>query len=296
MSFSNRKIGTLSVSPIAMGGAHWSLWADHDDELSTKAFNAGIDAGINFVDTAFRYTCEHEDQHNEKLIRKALDAHGWGRNISASEIKIATKGGHFGNGPDGFIDGRPETIRAHAEASLRELRTESLDLYYLHWPDPEVAIEESMGAIAQLHAEGKVQNIGVSNFTREQLDKALSVAPIAALQNKFNPGHMPQEELDLIKYTNDLGIAYVPYSPLGGTFPPTPLNPTKPELIELAEEAGVSVPVLVLNWHLNLSPNIIPLVGSRRPESLTDSAKVLLSEISAEVTKKVAALMEQNND
>ena len=291
MSFSNRKIGTLSVSPIAMGGAHWSLWADHDDELSTKAFNAGIDAGINFVDTAFRYTCEHEDQHNEKLIRKALDAHGWGRKISANEIKIATKGGHFGNGPDGFIDGRPETIRAHAEASLRELRAESLDLYYLHWPDPEVPIEESMGAIAQLHAEGKVQNIGVSNFTREQIDKALSVAPIAALQNKFNPGHMPQEELELIKYTNDLGIAYVPYSPLGGTFPPTPLNPTKPELIALAEEAGVSVPVLVLNWHLSLSPNIIPLVGSRRPESLTDSAKVLTTEIPAEIAAKVAELL-----
>jgi aryl-alcohol dehydrogenase-like predicted oxidoreductase len=290
-SMAERRIGTLSVSPIAMGGAHWSLWAGHDDEASTAAFNAGIDAGINFVDTAYRYTCEHEDQHNEKLIRKALDAQGWTRNISAGDIKIATKGGHYGNGPDGFVDGRPETIRKHAEASLRELRTESLDLYYLHWPDPEVAIEESMGAIAELHAEGKVQNIGVSNFTREQLDKALSVAPVAALQNKFNPGHMPQEELDLIKYTNELGIAYVPYSPLGGTFPPTPLNPTKPELLALAEAAGVSVPVLVLNWHLNLSPNIIPLVGSRRPESLTDSAKVLTTNIPGEITEAVAKLL-----
>jgi aryl-alcohol dehydrogenase-like predicted oxidoreductase len=294
MSLSNRKIGTLSVSPIAMGGAHWSLWADHDDEASTAAFNAGIDAGINFVDTAYRYTCEHEDQHNEKLIRKALDAHGWSRNITAGDIKIATKGGHYGNGPDGFVDGRPETIRAHAEASLRELRAESLDLYYLHWPDPEVSIEESVGAIAQLHAEGKVENIGVSNFSREQLDKALSVAPVAALQNKFNPGHMPQEELDLINYTNELGIAYVPYSPLGGTFPPTPLNPTKPELIALAEKAGVSVPVLVLNWHLNLSPNIIPLVGSRRPESLIDSAKVLNTEIPTEIAAKVAELLGTN--
>lgn len=290
-SKAERRIGTISVSPIAMGGAHWSLWADHDDEASTAAFNAGIDAGINFVDTAYRYTCEHEDQHNEKLIRKALDAHGWSRNIAAGDIKIATKGGHYGNGPDGFVDGRPETIRKHAEASLRELRAESLDLYYLHWPDPEVSIEESMGAIAALHAEGKVQNIGVSNFTREQLDKALSVAPVAALQNKFNPGHMPQEEIDLIKYTNELGIAYVPYSPLGGTFPPTPLNPTNPELIALAEAAGVSVPVLVLNWHLNLSPNIIPLVGSRRPESLTDSAKVLTANIPGEITGAVAKLL-----
>lgn len=294
MIWSNRKIGTLEVSPIAMGGAHWSLWADHDDELSTKAFNAGIDAGINFVDTAYRYTCEHEDQHNEKLIRKALDAHGWKRDISPSEIKIATKGGHFGNGPDGFVDGRPETIRKHAEASLRELRAESLDLYYLHWPDPDVPIEESLGEINQLRLEGKIQNVGVSNFNREQLDKALSVAPVAALQNKFNPGHMPQDELDLITFTNSLGIAYLPYSPLGGTFPPTPLNPTNPLLIDLAEATGVSVPVLVLNWHLNLSPNIIPLVGSRRPESLTDSAKVLTTDISDEITGKVAEALNGN--
>jgi aryl-alcohol dehydrogenase-like predicted oxidoreductase len=291
MSWPNRTVGSLSVSPIAMGGAHWSLWPDHDDDLSTAAFNAGIDAGINFVDTAFRYTCEHEDQHNEKLIRKALDAREWKRNIGPTDIKIATKGDHFGNGPEGFIDGRPETIRQHAEASLRELRAESLDLYYLHWPDPEVPIEESVGAIEQLRIEGKVRNIGVSNFTREQLDKAMSVAPIAALQNKFNPGHMPKDELDLIEFTNAAGIAYVPYSPLGGTFPPTPLNPTRPELITLAQAAGVSVPVLVLNWHLNLSPNIIPLVGSRRPESLIDSARVLTTEIPDEISTQVKKVL-----
>ena len=291
MTWSNRKIGTLEVSAIAMGGAHWSLWADHDDAASTAAFNAGIDADINFVDTAFRYTCEHEDQHNEKLIRKVLDAGAWQRNIAASEIKIATKGGHFGNGPEGDIDGRPGTIRKHAEASLRELRSESLDLYYLHWPDPNVPIEESVGAIAELQAEGKVQNIGVSNFDREQLDRAQSVAKITALQNKFSPTHMPQQEVELIKYTNELGIAYVAYSPLGGTFPPTPLNPTKPELIQLAEAAGVSVPVLILNWHLNLSPNIIPLVGSRRPESLKDSARVLTAQIPKEITEAVAKLL-----
>jgi aryl-alcohol dehydrogenase-like predicted oxidoreductase len=119
----------------------------------------------------------------------------------------------------------------------------------------------------------------------------MSVAPIAALQNKFNPGHMPKDELDLIEFTNAAGIAYVPYSPLGGTFPPTPLNPTRPELITLAQAAGVSVPVLVLNWHLNLSPNIIPLVGSRRPESLIDSARVLTTEIPDEISTEVKKVL-----
>lgn len=291
MTWANRNIGSLSVTPIAMGGAHWSLWPDHDDELSTKAFNAGIDSGINFVDTAYRYTCEHEDQHNEKFIRKALEAHGWSRKIAASEIIVATKGGHFGNGPEGDIDARPEIMIKNAEASLKALGVDSLQLLYLHWPDPKVPIEDSVGALETLRQQGKVQNIGVCNLNREQLDIAMTAAPITALQNKFSPAHMPQDELDLIEYTNELGIAYVPWSPLGGTFPPTPLTPINPELTLISKESGLSIPVLILNWHLNLSPNIIPLVGSRRPESLTDSAKVLNSEIPLEITQRVSELL-----
>jgi diketogulonate reductase-like aldo/keto reductase len=148
-----------------------------------------------------------------------------------------------------------------------------------------------MGEIEAMRLEGKIRNVGVSNFDRDQLDQAITVTPVTALQNKFNPGHQPADERDLIKYTNQLGIAYVPYSPLGGTFPPTPLKPIDPKLVELAAQADVSVPVLILNWHLNLSPNIIPLVGSRRPESITDSARVITANIPAEITTAVAALL-----
>jgi diketogulonate reductase-like aldo/keto reductase len=148
-----------------------------------------------------------------------------------------------------------------------------------------------MGEIEAMRLEGKIRNVGVSNFDRDQLDQALTVTPVTALQNKFNPGHQPTEEFDLIKYTNQLGIAYVPYSPLGGTFPPTALKPIDPKLVELATQAGVSVPVLVLNWHLSISPNIIPLVGSRRPESIIDSAKVMTANIPAEITLSVEQLL-----
>ena len=291
MSWSNRTIGSLSVSPIAMGGAHWSLWEDRDDDQSIRTINAGIDAGINFIDTAHRYTFANDTSHNEWLIKKALDAAGWASPVKASDIVVGTKGGHFYLDGDGPIDGRPETLRRHAELSLKTLGVESLDLYYLHWPDPQVPIVESMGEIETMRLEGKIRNVGVSNFDRDQLDQAITVTPVTALQNKFNPGHQPADERDLIKYTNQLGIAYVPYSPLGGTFPPTALKPIDPKLVELADQAGVSVPVLVLNWHLSLSPNIIPLVGSRRPESITDSARVMTANIPAEITAAVAQLL-----
>jgi aryl-alcohol dehydrogenase-like predicted oxidoreductase len=211
--------------------------------------------------------------------------------VKASDIVVGTKGGHFYLDGEGPIDGRPETLRRHAELSLKTLGTDTLDLYYLHWPDPQVPIVESMGEIEAMRLEGKIRNVGVSNFDRDQLDQAMTVTPVTALQNKFNPGHQPADERDLIKYTNQLGIAYVPYSPLGGTFPPTPLKPIDPKLVELAAQADVSVPVLILNWHLNLSPNIIPLVGSRRPESITDSARVITANIPAEITTAVAALL-----
>lgn len=288
MTWEHRKIGSLSVSAIAMGGAHWSLWEDHDDEASIDAFNTGIDAGINFVDTAHRYTYTAEFPHNELLIRRALEEYGWGVPLSAQDIVVATKGGHHFDVGQGDKDGRPETIRRHAEESLKALRTDCLDLYYLHWPDPNVPIEESMGAIEELRLEGKVREVGVSNFDRDQLDRALSVTPVRALQNKFNPGHQPADEHALIEYTNSLGIAYVPYSPLGGTFPPTAFKPTDARLEQLAAEARVSVPVLILNWHLSLSPNIVPLVGSRRAASIADSAKVLTAQIPEDIATAVA--------
>jgi diketogulonate reductase-like aldo/keto reductase len=147
-----------------------------------------------------------------------------------------------------------------------------------------------MKAFEDLRLEGKIKNVGVSNFDKRQLDEALEVTQVVALQNKFDPSHQPQDQHDLISYTNSLGIAYVPYSPLGGTFPPSPLNVKSPRLEELAKSLGVSVAVLILDWHLNLSPNIIPLVGSTRAQSVIESAKVLTVDIPLEVTQEIAKI------
>jgi aryl-alcohol dehydrogenase-like predicted oxidoreductase len=289
----NRKIGSLQVSPIGMGAAHWSIWPDADYAEGVRAFNAGIDAGITFVDTALRYTNAAEDNHNEKLIAGAIRDHGWKSDVKPSEIVVATKGGHFGRGPDAKWDTSPEGIIQHCELSLKALGLDAIDLYYLHWPrEQEVAISETMRAFEQLRKDGKVKNVGVSNFDRRQLDEALSVTKIDAVQNLFNPNNQTAIQRELISYTNELGIAYVPYSSLGGTFPPRPLTTANPRLEELANSLDVTVPVLTLDWHLHLSPNIIPLVGSRRAQSIIESAKVLSVDIPAEVTREVAEIYE----
>ena len=146
MVWPKRSIASLNVSAIGIGGAHWSLWSDHNDEQSIQVINAAIDAGVNFIDTAFRYTPVGKDQHNELLVARALKERGWKSQVEPSEIVVATKGGHFGYGEEGFVDGRPETIERHLEASLRALEVEQIQLYYLHWPDPNVPIGESIEA------------------------------------------------------------------------------------------------------------------------------------------------------
>ena len=291
MTFANRNIGTLSVSPIGMGAAHWSIWPDADYAEGVRAFNAGVDAGITFVDTALRYTNAAEDNHNEKLIAGAIRDHGWKSDAKSADIKVATKGGHYGRGPDAKWDVTPQGIKQHCESSLLALGVDSIDLYYLHWPrEQDVSIAETMSAFAELKREGKIQNVGVSNFDKRQLDEALAVVKVDAVQNLFNPNKQSSQQSEMIDYTREIGIAYVPYSSLGGTFPPRPLETQNPRLQQLAEELGVTVPVLTLDWHLNLSPNIIPLVGSRRAQSIVESAKILSVEIPAEVTAEVAEI------
>ncbi len=286
-----RKIGNLKVSPIGVGCAHWSIWPDANYDLGVEAFNAAVDSGITFFDTATKYTNALEDNHNEKLIARAIQGHGWNSDVQAEQLFVASKAGLSGRGPVNVWDTTPEGIKRACDASLLALGVDSIALYYLHWPrEDEVPIETSMQAFEELRQAGKIQNIGVSNFDQRQLNLAMKVSKVAAVQNKFNPQHHPREQLDLIEFTREAGIAFVPYSPLGGTFPPKPLETANPRLDQLATELGVSVPVLTLDWHLNLSSNIIPLVGSRRPESITSSAQVLSVEIPAEVTKEVAEI------
>lgn len=193
------------------------------------------DLGVQFFDSAYAYGPGWAD----RLIGEALHAYG-------NDLVIATKGGVEKPAPNRIItDGSPATITAQIDASLKNLKTDRIDLFQLHRVDPKVPVEESVGAINDARIAGKVRLIGVSNVDRDELDRALTVAPIASVQNRFNQGET--EHAALVDYTAERGIAFLPYGPLGA-------HPMKRGAALPAREA--------LAWLLRRSPNVIVIPGT----------------------------------
>ena len=194
-----------------------------------------VELGVQFFDSARAYGPEWAD----RLIAEALHPY-------ADQVLVATKGGVDKRAPDQIVvDGRPQTLEAQIDAALENLKLEQLPLFQLHRVDPEVPIEESVGAIEMARQAGKLRLIGLSNVDREQLDRALDVAPIASVQNRFNQAEA--SDGDLVDYTNARGIAFIPYGPLGA-------HPMRQGATLPAQES--------LAWLLKRSPNVIVIPGT----------------------------------
>ena len=160
-----------------------------------------VELGVNFIDTARSYG----PGHNEALITEALHPY-------APNVVIATKGGIDKPGGKIVVDGSPATITRQIDEALVRLKNDRIDLFQLHRVDPQVPIEDSVAAIEAARLAGKVRLIGLSNVTRSELDRALAVAPIASVQNRFNSAE--RGDADLVEYTAGQGIAFIPYGPL----------------------------------------------------------------------------------
>lgn len=271
----DRAIGGITVSPIGLGCAGLSL--DHADRpvRAARTIRAAQRAGISLFDTAIAYAPPGRPNHNEHLVRAALHFD------PEQPVFIATKGGHIRDGDAFTIDARPETLRAHCESSLHALGVERIDLYFLHWPDPRVPIEESVGALADLQRVGKIDQIGVSNVALSQLRRAQLAAPIAAVENRlsiFDQGHR-----DVVDHCAAAGIAFLAYSPLGGAG--TLANGSPPARLAAIARRHDALPAQVaLAWLLALSPNVIPIVGaSRAPHARQAAAAVTVSLTAAEI-------------
>ncbi|ACU71459.1 aldo/keto reductase [Catenulispora acidiphila DSM 44928] len=275
-----RRIGDTAVSAIGLGGMPMSIEGRPDAQRSIATIHAALEAGITLIDTADAYHL-HADEvgHNESLIAGALASYGG----DTSEVLVATKGGHLRPGDGSWTqDGSPEYLKRACEASLKRLGVDSIGLYQFHRPDPRVPYADSIGAIRDLLDEGKIQMAGISNADRDQIRQATEIlgGRLVSVQNEFSPRFRSSEpELELCA---ELGLAFLPWSPLGGISRAAGLGSHFAVFAEIGEAHGVSPQQVCLAWLLAKAPVVIPIPGSSRPETIRDSAAAVDLVLSAE--------------
>lgn len=254
------------MSAVGLGGMLLSISGRPPEDQAIRTIHAALDAGISLIDTADAYCLdETEFNHNERLIAKALV----GRRES---VLVATKCACRRPGGAWTVDARPEYLREAAHKSLTALGVDCLGVLQLHAPDSRVPFADSVGALAELHREGKVRFVGLSNVSVAQIEEARKIVPIASVQNRYNPEDRGVEKDGVLAYCNRHEIAFLPYSPFGGTRG-APVLGTLGKLAEEARRRRASPYRLVLAWMLAKSPMVIPIPGARRPESIEDCAR-----------------------
>ncbi|HEY4462833.1 MAG TPA: aldo/keto reductase [Streptosporangiaceae bacterium] len=267
-----RTIGSVTVSAIGLGGMPMSIEGRPDEDRSIRTIHAALDAGVTLIDTADAYHLHAgETGHNERLIAKALATYSG----DTSGVLVATKGGHIRPGDGSWtVDGSRAHLRDAVEASLKALGVEAIGLYQFHRPDPKVPYEESVGVLTELLDAGKIRLAGISNATVEQIDiarRVLGEGRLASVQNQFSPAFRTSE--NELRHTAAHGVAFLPWSPLGGIGRAGDLGSRHAAFAEIAEAHGVSPQRVTLAWMLALAPTVIPIPGASRPESITDSAQ-----------------------
>ncbi len=297
-----RTLSTSGIRVSAIGLGCWGMSGSYgpaDEAESVATLHRALDLGVNFIDTADSYG---EDGHNEALIGRTLESR-------RHEIVLATKTGWVRRaGKDGKevigVDGRPGRIRSACEASLARLRTEVIDLYYLHRVDPDVAVEESIGAMSELVAAGKVRFLGLSEVSETTLRRAHGVHPITALQSEYSLWTR-EAEAGAMPACRELGIAFVPFSPLGRGFLTGAVtgrdriapgdwrsnNPRFTEesiahnlallrpLEEIAEAHGAKPAQVALAWVLSRGENLMPIPGMKRRSHLDENVAAVDIEL-----------------
>ncbi|MGV8969157.1 MAG: aldo/keto reductase [Microbacteriaceae bacterium] len=276
----SRMIGTVSVSSIGLGGMPLSVAGRPPRDQAIATIVAAIDTGITLIDTADAYTMRADGQgHNESLIAEALKL----RPTEAASILVATKGGLlFREDAPWARAGSAKALRAAALDSRARLGVESIGLYQFHRQDYTVPYLESLEAMRDLLDDGIVQMVGISNAIEEQIVLANEVlgGRLVSVQNRFSPiFQSSRPELD---YCTANGIAFLPWSPLGGIGRSAEVFTSTSVFSEVAAELGVSPQRVTLAWELSLGDTVIPIPGASRPESIIDSAAaadLTLSEV-----------------
>ncbi|MFD1940137.1 aldo/keto reductase [Nonomuraea mangrovi] len=255
--------GDLDVTRIGYGAmrlADPAIWQGPADRRSAlSVLRRAVELGVNFVDTSDAYSLGA----NEELIAEALHPY-------ADDLVIATKAGVTRPTPEAWVPlGRPEYLKQQAELSLRRLRLDRIDLFYLHRVDPQVPLADQIGALAELRQEGKIRHIGLSEVSVGQLAEATAIAPIAAVQNMYNLA--TREHEDVVDYAEKEGIAFVPFFPIATGDHARPDSP----LAAIASAAGATPAQVALAWLLRRSSTMVPIPGTSSVAHLEENVGAL---------------------
>lgn len=261
--------GTTTVNRLGYGTMQLTgggVWGEPENpDEAVRVLRTAVELGVNLIDTADSYG----PVVAEPLIRRALAPY-------PEDLVIATKAGLTRSGPGRWAPvGRPEYLRQQAEMSLRHLGLERIPLFQLHRIDPKVPLEDQVGVLAELQMEGKIQHIGLSEITVEQLEQAQRVASIASVQNLYNLTNRSAE--DLLERCEAQGIAFIPWFPLATG----KLAGADGPLQRIAEETGASPSQLALAWLLARSPVMLPIPGTSSVAHVrenTTAAAIMLTE------------------
>jgi aryl-alcohol dehydrogenase-like predicted oxidoreductase len=279
-----RRIGDREVSALGLGAMPMSVRQHNDEQRGIATIHRALDAGITLIDTADAYSPDEAAfGHNEVLVANALREYGAG----PDEVLVATKGGHTRRGTEWELDGSPEYLRRACEASLRRLGVDQIGLFQHHRPDPRVDYAETVGGLKSLLDDGLIAAAGLSNADPDQIRLAADILGdgLVSVQNQYSPSfRTSQPELELCA---SLGIAFLPWSPLGGMSDASALGSRFAPFAEVAGKYGVSPQQVCLAWELAQSPTVIPIPGASRPESVADSVKAVELTLDAEDLRRL---------
>ena len=280
-----RRIGDngIDVNAIGLGGMPLSIQGRPDERTALAVIEAFVANGGDFIDSAISYCLDDADfGHNERLIAKALAG------LKRTDVVVATKGGL--TRPDGRweVDGSPRWLRECCERSVRDLGG-PIRLYYLHAVDRALRFADSVGELVRLKDEGKIVAIGLSNVGARELDEALQLTPIAAVQNRCNVFERRDFDSGLVEHCRKRGVAYVAYSPVGGHFGHRRVGADS-TLARVAAKHATTSYAIALAWLLARGEHVLPIPGATKIASATSSLSATRVALDADDLASLDAL------